>query len=399
MKPIEIKKGVWLLPVIDWNIRDFHGYSVYNGTTYNAYLTVGEKITLFDTCKKEFSDELISLIKQTIGESKIDYIVLNHAEPDHSGSLKLICDHFSPEKIFCSQICKTAIIDHYHETDLPFVTFKDGDEVNIGGRTVHFMETKMLHWPDSCFSYLKEDKILISSDAFGHHWATAERFDDEVDYSVLMKHSAKYYANILMPYSPLVRKLLAKVEDMGLDIDVIAPDHGVVWRKYIKDILTSYKNWSEYKLSDKAIVVYDTMWKSTEKMAVNILGGLKAEGLKTELLNLRFNHRSDVMTEILDSSVVVFGSPTLNNGILPKVSDMLCYMRGLKPMGGRIGGAFGSYGWSGEAVTEIKDYMVKAGFEMPLEALKVKYVPAENILNKCFEFGRELAVSALKVTV
>ena len=392
MKPVEIKNGIWQIPVIDWNARDFHGYSIYNGTTYNAYLALGDKITLFDTVKKEFSDDLVNQIKQIIGDSGIDYIVVNHAEPDHSGSLLRIAKEFKVQKIFLSKVCKQAIIEHYHDDTLPFVTLSDGEEIDIGGKTIHFMETRMLHWPDSCFSYLKEDRILISSDAFGHHWATAERFDDEVDFSALMNHSKKYYANILMPYAPMAAKLMKKVADMGIPIDIIAPDHGVIWRKNINSILSAYIDWSACKLSDKAIVVYDTMWKSTEKMATYILDGLKTEGLNAELLNLRFNHRSDVMTKMLDASVVIFGSPTLNNGILPTVSDMLCYMRGLKPTGGRIGGAFGSYGWSGEAVAEIKEYMLKAGFEMPLEPIKAKYVPVKDMLDKCFEFGKELAM-------
>lgn len=394
MRPVEIKKGIWHLPVIDWNARDFHGYSVPNGTTYNSYLAVGEKITLFDTSKKEFSDDLISQIKYIIGDLGIDYVFVNHAEPDHSGALLKIVKEFNVQKVFLSKICKQAIIDHYHDETLPYQVLANGEEVDIGGRTVHFMETRMLHWPDSCFSYLKEDHILISSDAFGHHWATSERFDDEVDFSSLMHHCAKYYANILLPYTPMAKKLMEQVSNMNIPIDIIAPDHGVVWRKNVNAILSAYRDWSNYKLSNKAVIVYDTMWKSTEKMATYVLDGLKAGGLNTEFFNLRFNHRSDVMAKMLDASVVVFGSPTLNNGVLPTVSDMLCYMRGLKPAGGRIGGAFGSYGWSGEAVSEIKEYMLKAGIEMPLEPIKAKYIPVQEVLDNCFEFGKALALRA-----
>ncbi len=400
MMPVEIKKGLWQLPVVDWNVRDFHGYSVYQGTTYNTYLAVGDKITLFDTVKKDFAGDLLGMIAKIVDPAKIDYIVVNHAEPDHSGALPAIVEAVCPEKIFCSAVCKNALMDHFHDDTMPFSILTNGSETDIGGRTLYFMETRMLHWPDSCFSYLKEDKVLISSDAFGHHWATSERYDDEVDFSKLMRQCAKYYANIILPYSNMVQKVLSSVSSLNLEIDVIAPDHGLMWRKNIPAILSAYDEWSRHCLKNKAVIVYDTMWKSTEKMALSILDGLKSEGINTELMSLTHNHRSEVMTDILDASVVVFGSPTLNNGMLPSVNDMLCYMKGLKPAGGRIGGLFGSYGWSGEAVAEMKEYMVKAGLEMPEEPLKTKYVPDSDVLDQCFEYGRTLARhSAAKICV
>ena len=393
MEPVKIKENLYQIPVTDWNVRDFHGYSVYNGTTYNAYLSLGEKNTLFDTAKKGFSEEFFGMISKIIEPKDIDYIVVNHAEPDHSGLLTEAVEKIKPEKIFLSSACQKAIIDHYHKTDWPFEIVKDGQEFSIGSRTVHFLETRMLHWPDSCFSYLKEDEILISSDAFGHHWASSGRYDDEVDNAELMRHSKKYFANILLPYAPMAEKLLSKVASMNLSIKMICPDHGVMWRKDPVSIINKYKEWSSKDLSlkgKKATIFYDTMWHSTEKMADSIFDGLKSKGFDVDIMNIRVNHRSDIMTQILDSSVVVAGSPTLNNGIMPTVSDMLCYMRGLKPTG-KIGGCFGSYGWSGESVKEISEYMTKAGLKLLDEQLKIKYVPSNEDLVLCKEYGIKLA--------
>ncbi len=393
MEPIKIKENLWQIPVTDWNIRDFHGYSVYSGTTYNAYLSTGSKNVLFDTAKKGFGEHFFGMISKIIEPNKIDYIFVNHAEPDHSGLLPEAVERIRPDKIFLSETCGKAITDHYHGKDWPFEILKDGQEVDISSRKVVFLETKMLHWPDSCFSYLKDDGILISSDAFGHHWATSGRYDDEVNSEELVRHSKKYFANILLPFASLIKKLLRRTADMKLKINMICPDHGVIWRNNPDRIINLYDKWSESKLESrekKAVIFYDTMWQSTEKMAYAITDGFKLQNFEVIMMNLRANHRSEVMTEILDGAIVAAGSPTLNNGIMPTVSDMLCYMRGLKPSG-RIGGCFGSYGWSGESVKEIGEYMAKAGLEQPCGAIKAKYVPTEEDLQKCRQYAADLA--------
>jgi len=245
----------------------------------------------------------------------------------------------------------------------------------------------MLHWPDSMLSYIKENRLLISSDAFGQHWATSQRFDDEVDVNELLFHASKYYANILLLFSPLVQKLLANAQKMGLEIDMIAPDHGLIWRSHPGKIVEAYDAWSKQTAKNKAVIIYDTMWQATEKMAYAIAEGLVEEGIEIKLLNLKLNHRSDVMTEVLDAKAVILGSPTLNNGMLPAMADVLCYMKGLRPAD-KIGFAFGSYGWSGEAVKQLTEALEEMKVKIVDGGMKVKFAPTHDDFRKCAELGK-----------
>ena len=385
----EIKENIHWVGVVDWNIRDFHGYSTYKGTTYNSFLVMDEKIALVDTVKKPFKQELIDNIRELTDPEKIDYIIVNHVEMDHSGSLPEMIDLIKPEKIFCSPMGHKALLSHFHREDWPYEIVKSGDSISLGKKTVQFLETKMLHWPDSMFSYFPEDKLLISSDAFGQHWSTSERFDDEVDKAELMAHASKYYANILMIFSPNVRKLLEKVAEMGLEIDMIAPDHGLIWRENVGEILESYGRWARQEAKQKAVIVYDTMWKSTETMAKAIYKGLLEEGISIKMMDLKTNHRSDIVSEVLDAKAVLCGSPTLNNGMLPTMADLLTYLKGLRPSG-KIGAAFGSFGWSGEAVKHINVFMEEMKFDILDPGIKVKNVPTDEDLLKCVELGRKV---------
>jgi flavorubredoxin len=394
MPPIEILKDIHWVGAVDWNIRDFHGYSIYRGTTYNAFLILDEKITLFDTVKKGFESELLHHIRRIIDPTKIDYLVVNHVEMDHSGLVPEVVDLVKPEKIFCSERGRKALLAHFRREDWPYEVVGTGDTISLGKKTVEFMETRMLHWPDSMFSYIPEDHLLISSDAFGQHVATAERFDDEVDLSMLLGHAAKYYANIILPYSNLVQKLLSTVREMDLKVDMIAPDHGLIWRRNPGKILECYDEWSQQRSKVKALVIYDTMWHSTEMMAKAIVDGLAQEGVSVQLFDLSTNHRSDIITEVLDAGALVIGSPTLNNGMLPRMADFLHYMKGLRPAN-KIGAAFGSYGWSGEAVKLINAIMEEMKFTVIDPGIKVQYVPAHDDLQKCVELGRK-AAKALK---
>ena len=251
MGPVEIKKNVYWVGALDWNIRDFHGYSTPKGTTYNAYLVIDEKIALFDTVKIPFKKDLIENISRIIDPGRIDYLVVNHVEMDHSGSMPDIVDLVRPEKVVCSPLGKKALIDHYNREDWPYQVVESGQTLKLGKKTVNFLETRMLHWPDSMMSYIPEDRLLMSSDGFGQHWATSQRFDDEVDAAELFHHAGKYYANILLLFSPLVQKLLAKVVEMGLDIDMIAPDHGLIWRKDPEGIIGAYQKWSRQESGKK----------------------------------------------------------------------------------------------------------------------------------------------------
>jgi flavorubredoxin len=389
MSKNELAKGIHWVGAVDWDIRDFHGYSTYKGTTYNAFLVIDEKVTLFDTVKHSHKGELLRNIRAIIDPEKIDYIVVNHVEMDHSGSLPELVELIKPEKIFCSPMGQKAILDHFHRPEWPFEVVKSGDEVSLGKRTVQFIETRMLHWPDSMFSFLKEDGILFSSDAFGQHFASSERFDDEVDLSVVMKESAKYYANILYLFAPLIQKLLASVADMNLNIKMIAPDHGVIWRTHQSEILAAYDKWSRAESDKKALVIYDSMWHSTEEMAHAVSDGLLEAGVSTNMVNLQVHHRSDVMTQVLGAKAVVLGSSTLNNGLLPRMAGFLMYMRGLKPTN-KIGAAFGSFGWSGEAVSLMNKALEEMKINVIEDGMKIKYVPDEAKLEECREMGRRI---------
>lgn len=389
MFPVPIKDNIYWVGAIDWNIRDFHGYSTYKGTTYNAYLILDEKITLVDTVKYPFREELLNNIRQLIDPQKIDYLIVNHVEMDHAGSVRELVDLAKPEKIFCSAMGQKNMLAYNFPADYPYEVVKTGQTISLGKKNVQFLETRMLHWPDSMFSYLPQDKLLLSSDAFGEHWATSERFDDLVDQGELMAHAAKYYANILLLYSPLVQKLLAEVQKLGLDFDMIAPDHGIIWRSNPRAILQAYDRWSRQETSNKAVVIYDTMWHSTEKMAKALVEGLAREGISTKLLDLKANHRSEIMTEVLDAKAIICGSSTLNNNMLPTMADMLTYMKGLKPVD-RIGLAFGSYGWSGEAVAHINKFLEEMKFTLPNPGLKILYGPSTEDLKQCVTLGQEI---------
>lgn len=389
MIPVEIKPDIYWVGAVDWDIRDFHGYSTYKGTTYNTYLILDDKITLVDTVKKEHKDQLVKNISLIIDPAKIDYLIVNHVELDHSGAMMQVVDLIRPEKIFCSPMGQKNMLAYNFPAGYPYETVKTGQSVSLGKKTVQFIETRMLHWPDSMFSYLPDDRLLISSDAFGQHWATSERFDDQVDAAELMAHAAKYYANILLLYSPLVQKLLGDVQKMGLQIDMIAPDHGLIWRTRPQAILEAYDRWSRQVTAQKAIIVYDTMWHSTEKMAVAIAEGLVQENISTKIFNLHHNHRSEVMTELLDAKAVICGSSTLNNNLLPRMADILTYMKGLKPLN-RIGAAFGSYGWSGEAVGQINHYLEEMKFTIADPGIKVNYGPNADDLQACQALGQKI---------
>lgn len=389
MKPIEIAEEIYWVGVVDWNIRDFHGYSTYLGTTYNAYLIMDEKITLIDTVKKQFADELLSNISQIVDPKRISYVISNHTEMDHSGSLARVMHKIGEDKpLYCSKMGHKNLSKHFTQA-WNYRPVENGSDLSIGKRTLTFLETRMLHWPDSMFSYLKEDKILFASDAFGQHYAGLQRYDDQIGDDI-MPHARKYFANILLPYAPLILKLVDQVTDMGIPLDMVCPDHGIIWRKDPSKIINAYVEWSQQKPKRKALVVYDTMWESTEKMANAIVDALGQEGVDATPMHLRKWHRSDIMTEVIDAGAIIVGSPTINNGLFPTISDLLTYMKGLRPQN-KIGAAFGSYGWSGEAVKLVNSQLEEMGFDVIDPGLRNQYVPDEKGIGACYELGRKIA--------
>jgi len=388
-KAVKLTERVWWVGAIDWRLRDFHGYSTRRGTTYNAYLILADKVTLVDTVKAPFLGEMLARISELIDPAKIEYIISNHSEMDHSGSLPKMIELAKPRKVFASVNGVKALANHFHLAD-PIEAVKDGQTINLGGAQLTFLETPMLHWPDSMCTYLAGDAVLFSQDGFGMHLASSERFDHELDEDVMYYEAAKYYANILLPYSPLIAKLLARLEAFEAPIEQVAPDHGPIWKEKIGWILGLYAKWARQQPTGKAVIVYDTMWQSTAMMADAIAEGLRAGGAVVKVLPLAGTHRSDVVTELLEAGAVLVGSPTINNGLFPTVADMLTYLKGLKPAN-LIGAAFGSYGWGGNVVKQISETLRETGVEVVHEGVRVKYVPDDQALQQCYSLGLTVA--------
>jgi len=390
MTNVVLKEGINWVGAVDWNIRDFHGYTTSRGTSYNAYLIRDEKTALIDTVKANFFEELQRNVEELTDFGKIDYIVVNHVEMDHSGSLPEIVKLAKNAKIIASQRGKDAIIEHFGPEFSRVEVVKTGDELKLGKHTLRFLETPMLHWPDSMFTYMVEDKILFSNDAFGEHFASSERFDDEVDQQTLWEECKTYYANILTLYAPLVTRKIQEVVQMGIQIEIIAPDHGVIWRRDHSKIVQAYLQWSAFTSAQKIIIVFDTMWGSTDKMARAIAEGVASEAVDVKLLKLRASDETDIVTEILDAKSVIVGSPTLNSGMFPSVGSFLTYITGLKPKG-KLWAFFGSFGWGGGGVRNMVEIVKKAGFEVYEPSIEIKYVPDAEDLKKCFDFGKQIA--------
>jgi len=383
---VEIKPDIYWVGGIDWDIRNFHGYLTQRGTTYNAYLIIDEKITLVDTVKHYLFDELLSRIKEIVDPSKIDYIISNHVEMDHSGSIQKMLQLCPNAKVITSTRGEKGLKRHYKK-DLNFKVVKSGDTLNIGKRTLHFVHIPMVHWPDSMVTYIPSDNLLLSNDAFGQHIASSERFDDAFEWGTLQEEASKYYANIVMPYGDQVKKALEVLNE--LDINMIAPSHGIIWRSYIPQILKEYRKMASYESDDKALIVYDSMWGSTEKMAYKLQEGLEESGIPVTMRNLKANHISDIITDVLTSKMILLGSPTLNNTMLPTMGGFLTYLKGLRPKN-RIGFVFGSYGWGGQAVGEIEKIVKDLSWDIPVDSVNLNYIPDENEYVDVKKIGEKL---------
>lgn len=370
---VKVTDRVYWVGAIDWAIRDFHGYATTRGTTYNAFLVMADKVTLIDTVKAPFLDEMMSRIASVIDPSKIDIVVSNHAEMDHSGCLPQVIQMVKPEKVVASKMGVKALQDHFHLTT-PIDAVETGSSLSLGNMTLSFIETRMLHWPDSMVSYLAEEQVLFSQDAFGMHLASVERFDDEIDPTIMEHEAKKYYANIITLYSGFVAKTLPVIDAFPAPIKMVLPDHGPIWRKDFGFIRKLYGQWCEQKPTKKAIVAFDTMWGSCSMLARAIAEGLTEAGATVQVMPLSSNHRSEVATELLDAGALIVGSPTLNNQMYPTVADLLCYLKGLK-FANKIGAVFGSFGWSGESTKQIRATLEEMKVDIVGEPVAVKFVP------------------------
>jgi len=386
----ELKKGVYWVGTVDWGIRKFHGHelSTHRGTTYNAYLIIDEKVALIDTVWGPFSKQLIENIREIIDPEKIDYVVANHAEPDHSGGLPMVMRFAKDATVVLSKRGLESIEGHYHKK-WNFKTVGTKDKINLGKNDLVFIETPMLHWPDSMFTYLTGHNILMPNDAFGQHYATAFRFNDQVNECELYEEALKYYANILTPFSKKIKKKIDEVLSLNLSVDIIAPSHGVIWRKDPLQIVNKYKEWAEQKPQKKAVVLYDTMWGATRRMAEAIGDGLAEEGIEHKLFNMAVSDRNDVIAEIFQTKAIIVGSPTFNRGLLPTITPILEDLKGLR-FQNKIGAAFGSFGWSGESMKIIEEHLGKCGIPVIAEGVLAKWQPKSNDLANCKNLGSKI---------
>ena len=384
-----ISENVWWVGAVDWNVRNFHGYLTQRGTTYNAFLIVDEKITLIDTVKAEFTSEMLERISTVVDPEKIDYIVSNHAEPDHSGGLPETIKTVKPEKLFASSFGAKTLKAYY---GIDAEALPNGSSLSLGAGNLTFVETRMLHWPDSMISFYDRDGVLFSQDAFGMHLAGSSLWAEDYDQSILNYEAQKYYSNIINAQSAKVLTILDELPKLNLNINILAPDHGPLFRKNIEQMFVLYRKFAEQKPVRRACVVYSTMWHSTEKLAKAFADGVRNAGVEVVLLDLAVNDRSAVMTEVALSGLIAFGAPTMNNQLFPAMADVLTYVRGLKPQN-KLGFVFGSCGWSGEGAKQIKAEFETMKIEMPYEFLQVKYAPTGEELQLAFERGEQLAAA------
>jgi flavorubredoxin len=393
MKPFEIKKGIYWVGAVDWNARSFHGhtYSTLRGTTYNAYLIVDEKIALIDTVYGPFADELIRKIREIVPPEKIDYIIANHVETDHSGAMPALMKLCPKAKVYGTAKCKEGLYRNYYE-NWDFQVVKTGDVLALGKRTLTFIEAPMIHWPDSMFTYCREEELLMPNDAFGQHYATSEHFDDEVDQCALMDEATKYYGNILWPLGSLILKKIEDVQKMNVPIKMIAPSHGIIWRKDPMKIVNAYVAWAKNETKKKVVIAYETMWGSTEKMARAILEGISDAGVSVKLYDVAQADRTEVIKDMLDAKGFIIGSSTHDNDMLPTIAGFLEFLKGLKPKN-RYAAVFGSYGWSGGAVASIEKVLKESGAVLSQQPVSCKYRPDENDLKACYDFGKNFVSS------
>ncbi len=390
LKETKVVDGVYWVGAVDWDIRHFHGYTYTTpyGTSYNAYLIKDEKIALVDTVDASFTGEMMERIRAVCDPQKIDYVVANHVEPDHSGALAAILSVAKNAKLVCNERCKQGL-ERYYSGDWDYQIVKTGDSIKLGAKTLTFLEAPMLHWPDSMFTYIPEDELLLPNDGFGQHLATSERFVEDYDEAFVMREAAKYYANILMPVSALVTKKIQEVQKLKLSIKMIAPSHGLIWREPDK-ILGAYLRWAAGEAEPAVLVAYDTMWTATEKMARSIVEGIASEGVQSRLIRMAVSDSSDAIRDCLLMKGIVVGSSTINRGMLPSLAPFIEDLKGLKPKN-KIGAAFGSYGWNGGGAESVEKALSEAGVKIVAETLTVKYMPTDEDLSRCFEFGREIA--------
>ncbi|MEG6614528.1 flavodoxin domain-containing protein [Pseudoclostridium thermosuccinogenes] len=388
---IEVKNDIYWVGIKDWELRQFHGHelSTHRGSTYNAYLIKDEKVVLVDTVWDPYQEEFVDKLDKEIGIDNIDAIIINHSEPDHGGSLGYLMSKRPDIPIYCTKNGADAIRRQFHK-DWNFNIVKTGDTLKTGKYELVFVEMQMIHWPDSMLTYVKGANLVLSNDAFGQHYSPASLFNDEVDTCELYQEAIKYYANILTPYSPLIKKKIEEIRALNLPIDMIAPSHGVIWRENPAQIIDKYYEWSQDYNEGTVVIIYDTMYNATKMMAEAIGEGMAKNGIKYKLYNNSVSDQSDVLTEIFKAKGVIIGSCTVNNTVLRSISALLDEIKGHR-FKNKVGAAFGSYGWSGEAPKIISKSLEESGVKILHEPLQIKYRPTEDELKMFVEMGDKFA--------
>lgn len=389
-KLTEIAKNIYDVGVQDWAVRDFHGYQTEKGATYNSYLIMDEKITLIDTIKAPFAEDLLHNISQVTPLENIAYIVINHVEPDHSGAMPALAKACPNAKFIISMAGKNEAIQHYGDI-FDFEVVKDGQTLNIGEHTLTFAMMTMLHWPDNMATYCEEEKLLFSNDAFGQHYATSKRFDDLVDQGALYYEAKKYFANILWPYARLIDKAIAKIA--GFDIRIIAPSHGVIWRTNASEIIDLYSKWGRGVCDGSLVIAYDSMWGGTEKIARAIARGAQRAGVEVKVFKMSNTPNSTVSTEVFTCSGLLVGSPTLNSGMLPTIGSLLVYLKGLNPVGKKVA-TFGTFGWAGGAQKDMEEILLKFNKEV-MPPFQCKWTPQAANIEAAEQYGYDFAQELL----
>lgn len=388
----KLTDNVYWVGATDWSVRYFHGFelSTHRGSTYNSYLIKDEKTVLIDTVWEPLTERFLENLKEIVDIKTIDYVIMNHLEPDHSGALSTIMEYIPDATIFVSKKGLESISRYYHRDDWKVKTVANGEVLNIGKNDLIFIEATMLHWPDSMFTYLAGQNILFSNDAFGQHFASSDIYNDEVDETEVYQEALKYYANILTPFSKMVAKKIEELKKLNLPIDIIAPSHGIIWRKDPMHIVEQYYQWATQPPPNNVVIVYNSMWGATHKMAEFIGKGVGLSGVSYKIYNIATADRNDVLAEVFKSKGIIVGSSTVNNGLLTSLMPLLEDLMGLK-FTGRVGAAFGSYGWSGESPSILAEYLTKAKINVIQDGLKFKYMPDQQELEQCIAFGKDFA--------
>lgn len=389
-----IKNSVSWVGKVDWELKKFHGeeYSTHKGSSYNSYLIQEEKTVLLDTVWIPYAEEFVENLSKEIDLNQIDYIIVNHGEIDHSGALPELMKHIPDTPIYCTEHAVKSLKGQFHK-DWNFHVVKTGDKLEIGnGRELIFVEMRMLHWPDSMATYLTVDNILFSNDAFGQHYASEALFNDLVDPCDLLHEAIKYYANILTPFSAMLRKKLEEVLSLHLQIDVIAPGHGIIWRENPLQIIDRYAQWANDYQENQITIVYDTMWNGTKTLAEKIAEGIESadSNVVIKLYNVSKYDENDIITEVFKSKALIIGSPTYSNGILHSVAGFINLMKSLKFKNKQFA-AFGCYGWSGESVNVLNELMEQAGFHRIDEGHKNLWNPDQDAQRAAIEFGKRIS--------